>query len=238
MMIRLIALASFLSGQVALLYFAGFLRNWTPWGVDTAPGLAAGGILGDIVLLAVFGISHSLLARPAVKRRLFGRLQGRVARSVYNLVAAGTLGLLMGAWTPLPATLWHCGPGPVATVLDTVYWAGWALLAIAVCAIDVWHMFGLRQAFARNDADPPFSMRGPYRFVRHPIQLGFIAVMWATPHMTAGHALLAGALTGYSILATLALEEADLRRQLGQVYVAYSRQVPALLPRLFGRPPR
>lgn len=235
MIIRLVSLVSFALGPAALLYFAGFLRNWTPWGVDTAPGLPGGGVAGNLLLLGVFCLSHSLLARPAVKGRLFGRLQGRLSRSVYNLVAGATLGLLMWGWTPLPATWWDCPAGPARIMVETLYWAGWALLAAATGAIDALHMFGLRQAFSRTCGEPPFTMRGPYRLVRHPIQLALITVVWATPHMTAGHALLAGVLTAYSILATLALEEPDLRRQLGQTYVAYSRHVPALLPRLFGR---
>ena len=235
MIIRLAALFSSALGTAALLYFAGFLRNWTPRGVDTAPGLAGGGLAADLALLALFGISHSLLARPAIKQRLFGRLSARLSRSAYNLVTAATLGLLMWGWTPLPGVLWEAGSGAVRVMFECLYVGGWSLVLTAVCAIDPLHMFGLRQAFARNGGDPPFSTRGPYGYVRHPIQLGLMLAMWATPHMTAGHAMLAGFLSAYSIGATLALEERDLRRQLGQVYPAYARRVPALLPRLFRR---
>jgi protein-S-isoprenylcysteine O-methyltransferase Ste14 len=234
MLIRLVSLVSCALGSSALLYFAGFLRNWTAWGVDTAPGLPAG-IPGNLALLGVFCLFHSLLARPAVKQRLFGRLQARLSRGVYNLVAGASLGLLMWGWTPLPAPLWDVGPGLLSAICEMIFVAGWGLMLVAICAIDVWHMLGLRQAFSRSDVEPPFSTRGPYRLVRHPIQLGIMMALWASPHMTAGHALLAGVLSAYSVLATLALEEPDLRRQLGQPYLAYCRRVPALLPRLFGR---
>lgn len=235
MFIRIFSLLSSLVAASALMVFSGFLQNWTPKGIDTPFVFRGGGVAMNVVLLLAFGIGHSALARPAVKRMLFGTLNARMSRSVYNLVAGVQLGLLMAFWTPMPGTLWRFDSALGIGLAHAIFLFGWLLLFVATFAIDPWHMFGLRQAFSKQQAEPAFSMRGPYRFVRHPIQAGLILAFWATPHMTAGHALLAAFLTAYSVLATLHLEERDLHDQLGREYASYSKRVPALIPRLFGR---
>ena len=234
MLIRLFATLSALLASTALLLFAGFLQNWTPKGIDT-PGIFPGDWMLNALLLLAFCVGHSLLARPGIKQKLYGGLNAKLSRSAYNLVAAAQLGLLMYFWTPEPSTLWQLrSPAGVAATY-ALFGFAWVLLLVATAAIDPLHMFGLRQVFARRVAEPPFSMRGPYRLVRHPIQTGLILAFWATPHMTVGHAVLAASLTAYSVLATLGLEERDLGAELGQDYEHYKRRVPALLPGLPGR---
>jgi protein-S-isoprenylcysteine O-methyltransferase Ste14 len=232
MAIRFIALMSFLITQLVLLYFAGFLQSWTPKGVDTGPG---GSVVLNLALLLAFGLVHSALARPAVKQKLYGAFNEKLSRSIYNLIASAQLALVMYWWTPLRDTLWQFESGIGAGIAYALFGLGLGLLFWAIFAIDAWHFFGLRQAFGDLRSAPQFVVRGPYRLVRHPIQTGLILSIWATPHMTTGHALLAVFLTFYSVLATLMLEERDLRAQLGSDYEQYRRRVPALLPRVFGR---
>jgi protein-S-isoprenylcysteine O-methyltransferase Ste14 len=224
-MIPLFAVLSTLCALAVQLGFAGFLLDLTPKGIDTGAAAGPGGIWLDAVLLLLFGLVHSLLARPAVKRRL----PARAGRSLYNLIAAAQLVLLALCWAPLPATVWHVS-GPAAAACLLLFAAGNALVLWALASIDPLHFFGLRQAFAPSSPEPAFSLRGPYRLVRHPVQTGLIVVLWATPHMSAGHLLMAGVLTLYSIAATLALEERDLRAAVGADYDAYRSRVPALLP--------
>ncbi|HZX25542.1 MAG TPA: NnrU family protein, partial [Telluria sp.] len=222
MLIRIFAVFSFLATQAALLYYAGFLQNWTPVGVDTATG---GSLVQDLLLLLCFGLVHSALARPALKRMLYGALNERLNRTVYNLVASAQLGLLMACWSPWTLSLWHVDSAVGAGLVYAAFGAGLGLLFWAIFAIDPWHFFGLRQVFGQAPGpSAALSFRGPYRVLRHPIQTGVILAMWATPHMTAGHALLAAFMTFYSLLATLMLEERDLRAQFGADYERYQQR--------------
>lgn len=187
-------------------------------------------LLRNTALLLLFGVVHSLMARPAVKCRLYGAVPPRMERSVYTLVAAAQLAMIVVFWTPMPTPLWTVSSLAGIYTLYAAFVTGNLLLLWAIHCIDSLHFFGLRQAFCENAAEPVFSIRGPYRYVRHPIQTGLIMALWATPVMTQGHALLAGVLTLYSVTATLFLEERDLENTLSDSYVSYRRKVPALLP--------
>jgi len=231
MTIRVFALSAFLAAQAAQLYFIGFLQNWTPKGIDS--GSAASVPLAaacNLALLALFGLVHSLMARPAFKRGLRRLVPGELERSVYILVSGLQLAMIVFFWTPLPAPLWTIDSRWGMLAVVSLFVLGNLLLMWAVLSIDPWHFYGLRQAFSPAAQEPPFSMRGPYRRVRHPIQTGLIIALWAAPSMSFGHALLAGVLTLYSIMATLFLEERDLVNAMGDAYCAYRRKVPALLP--------
>jgi methanethiol S-methyltransferase len=231
MTIRFIALSAFLAAQAAQLYFIGFLQNWTPKGIDTGTvssiPLAA---VRDCALLALFGLLHSLMARPAFKQRLRCRIPRELERSVYILVSGVQLAMIVAFWTPMTAPLWTFDSRWGMLAVLGLFALGNLLLIWAILSIDQWHFYGLRQAFSPAAQEPPFSMRGPYRHVRHPIQTGLIIALWATPSMTVGHALLAGFLTLYSVIATLFLEERDLVNAMGDGYCAYRRKVPALIP--------
>ena len=231
MTIRIIAILIFLAVQASQLYFIGFLQNWTPLGIDTGiPDSVTVALLQNIALLLLFGAVHSVMARPAVKRRLYGALPHRLERSVYTLVAAAQLTTIVAFWAPIPAPLWTVSSQAGICAAYTLFIAGNLMLLWGIHCIDSLHFFGLRQAFYGEAAEPAFSMRGPYRYVRHPIQTGLIMTLWATPVMTQGHALLAGFLTLYSVAATLFLEEKDLESALGDSYASYRNKVPALLP--------
>jgi protein-S-isoprenylcysteine O-methyltransferase Ste14 len=231
MTLRLIALSAFLAAQAAQLYFIGFLQNWTPKGIDTGTAASAPrAAICNCLLLALFGLAHSLMARPAFKQRLRRIAPKELERSIYILVSGMQLAMIVVLWTPMPAPLWTVGSRLGMLAVLSLFALGNLLLIWAIHSIDQWHFYGLRQAFSRAAQEPPFSMRGPYRHVRHPIQTGLIIAFWATPSMTVGHALLAGFLSLYSVIATLVLEERDLVNAMGDAYCAYRSKVPALIP--------
>lgn len=230
-LMRCLAVSSFLAAQAVQLYFAGFLQNWTPKGIDTgSPASTPAAVVADCALLILFGLVHSLMARPFFKQALRRLAPATLERSLYILVASLQLAMIIVFWVPLPAPLWTITSKPGTLAVLGIFALGNLLLAWAIFSIDPFHFFGLRQVFSPAAPEPPFSMRGPYRTIRHPIQAGLIIALWATPSMTTGHALLAGTLTLYSICATLFLEERDLAAAIGSTYRNYRRDVPALLP--------
>jgi protein-S-isoprenylcysteine O-methyltransferase Ste14 len=225
MLLRMFALACCLAALAAMAAFAAFIQNWLPKNIDSGTPPFDGGLATNLLLLAAFGIVHSLMARPAFKRALYGKHRPALDRPLYILTSALQLWMLIAWWTPMPQALWHASAPWAMALWYALFALANLLVAWAVFSIDALHFFGLRQQ------EPPFALNGPYRFVRHPIQTGLILALWATPHMSAGHALMAAVLSAYSIAATLKLEERDLERALGDDYRAYRADVPALLPR-------
>jgi protein-S-isoprenylcysteine O-methyltransferase Ste14 len=220
------------------LYLIAFVGNlFVPRSVDVgpqAPALAAAAV--DLLLVAVFGLQHSVMARPAFKRWLTQALPAPVERSTYVLAASLALVLLFWQWRPLPATVWQA-QGGAAIALWAVCALGWATVLLSTFLIDHFDLFGLRQTWLHMVGRVPVPLRFRttllYRIVRHPIMLGFLLAFWFTPHMTAGHLLFAAGMTVY-ILVGVRHEERDLVRALGQDYVDYRRRTPAFIPGLPG----
>lgn len=230
-MIRCFAVSACLASLAALLYFAGFLQDWTPIGIDTGSAASTPrAVVANCALLIIFGLVHSLMARPFFKQGLRRVVPGELERSLYILVASMQLAMVVVFWTPLPAPLWTIDAHWGTLAILSLFAFGNLMLIWAIFSIDPWHFFGLRQVFSSAAPEPLFSMRGPYRHVRHPIQAGLIIMLWATPSMTVGHAVLAATLTLYSVTATLFLEERDLVNTIGPAYRTYRSKVPALLP--------
>jgi methanethiol S-methyltransferase len=154
-------------------------------------------------------------------------------RATFVLAASLTLALLFWLWRSIGGTAWNLA-GPGADALWALYAIGWTVAVSSTFLISHPDMFGLRQAWrhARRTTytSPPFTQRGLYRHIRHPLMAGFVLVFWSAPVMTAGHLLLAATATGY-ILAGIAFEEHDLIQSLGGTYTAYRAHVPALIPR-------
>lgn len=228
-------------GLAVLAYFAGFLIDLPlVKTVDRGSGLVASteaAVALDLALVLLFGVQHSVMARPWFKRWLTAVVPERIERATYVWASSLTLGLLMALWAPLPAEVWSFDNGVFGGFLVGLYAFGWFLAVSATFCIDHLELFGLRQAAARasSSASPRLIERFWYRVVRHPITLGWLIVVWATPEMSAGHLLLAVGLTWYCLVATT-YEERDLESAFGAGYREYRRRVPALLPR-FG-PPR
>jgi methanethiol S-methyltransferase len=217
-------------------YAIGFFADaGVPKGIDQGPRspwpLA---VAIDLLLLLLFAAQHTVMARPWFKRRWTRLVPGPAERATFVLCASLLLALLFWQWRPVGGTVWHLS-GPAAGVLLGVYAAGWVLAVGSTFIIDHFDLFGVRQAYlhARGATyrPPPFTQRGLYRHIRHPLMAGFVIIFWAAPAMTLGHLLFAAAATGY-IGVGITFEERDLRRDLGEPYRAYRRRVPALIPAL------
>jgi protein-S-isoprenylcysteine O-methyltransferase Ste14 len=190
-------------------------------------------VVVDVLLLGLFAVQHSVMARPAFKRVLTRILPKHVERSTYVLATAGVLTLVFWQWRPIPAVLWHVDSLPAEAVLWALFAAGWTLVVAMTFAIDHCDMFGLRQVARRlrglDESSPGFRLPWPYRLVRHPMMLGFFPAFLATPTMTASQLLFASLGCGY-ILVGVRLEERDLIDALPQ-YGDYAAATPRFVPR-------
>jgi methanethiol S-methyltransferase len=187
----------------------------------------------DVVLLGVFAVQHSVMARPAFKRRWTMLVPTHVERSTYVLASTAAMALLLWQWRPIPAVVWDVSAPTARAVLWLVYAAGWVWALSMTYAIDHLDLFGLRQV-ARHlrgfaTSTPSFAVPFPYRLVRHPMMIGFMVAFLATPTMTVGHLLFAGLGCAY-ILVGVRLEERDLSATL-PAYDEYARTTPRLIPR-------
>ena len=228
------ALACYLCMLAVLGYGAGFFANrGVPTSIDgSARGGWPGAVVIDLALLGLFAVQHTVMARPGFKRRWARRLPAAAERATFVLAASLALALLYWQWWPFGPELWRL-TGPGADVLLAVQASGWLLALGSTFLISHTDLFGLRQAWRRargaRYTPPPFTERGWYRWVRHPLMTGFLIVFWVTPVLTAGHLLFCVAATGY-ILIGIGFEERDLRRELGPAYASYAARVPALIP--------
>jgi protein-S-isoprenylcysteine O-methyltransferase Ste14 len=229
------AAAVYLFFLAVLGYAAGFFAgSGVPKGIDQGPRAAVPAAAAiDLLLLLLFAVQHTVMARPWFKRRWTRIVPGPAERASFVLAASLVLALLFWLWQPVSGTVWNL-PGPGAGALWAVYAAGWVVAVISTVLVSHADLFGLRQAWLHaRDArysPPPFTERGLYGRIRHPLMAGFVVIFWAAPVMTAGHLLFAAAATGY-ILAGVAFEEHDLTQSLGGTYAAYRARVPALIPR-------
>ncbi len=215
-------------------YAAGFLLGLgVPKGIDQGTHSAwPTAVAIDAALLLLFAVQHTVMARRGFKRRWTRVVPAPAERTTFVLCANLTLALLFWLWRPVPGTVWHVS-GLAAGALIALYSAGWVLALGATLMISHFDLFGLRQAYLHvrqaGYRPPPFTERGLYRVVRHPLMTGFLVIFWAVPVMSAGHLLFAAASTGY-ILVGIKFEERDLHRDIGDVYGSYRARVPALIP--------
>ncbi|MCK1745574.1 isoprenylcysteine carboxylmethyltransferase family protein [Bradyrhizobium sp. 139] len=236
--IPLYAIVSYGVFTASFLYALGFVGNYVvPKSIDVGSHTnLSEAIVVDLLLLGLFAIQHSVMARPAFKRWWTKFLPVACQRSTYVLLSSLILLLLFWQWRPIPTPVWQAS-GIAAWVLTGVHWLGWLIVLASTYMIDHFDLFGLRQAFfaLRGAEMPGQSFRTPllYKIVRHPLMLGFLLAFWATPEMTAGHLLFAVANTAY-ILVALQFEERDLVTEFGATYQQYRRRVPMLVPRIFG----
>lgn len=226
---------------VSFTYAIGFVGNiWVPRSVDNALSAPVGlAVLIDVALLGVFAIQHSVMARPAFKRWWTRFVPSSIERSTYVVLASGALLLLYWQWRTLPGIVWDVGLPAGRVLLWALFWLGWATVFFSSFMVSHFDLFELRQVYlawrGKHYCDLDFRVRYLYRLVRHPLMLGFLIAFWATPVMTVGHLLFSVATTGY-ILIALRLEEHDRVEALGEQYVAYRREVPALVPGARRRP--
>lgn len=221
----------------ALLYLIGFSANLlVPKSVDVGTALPlAEALFVNILLLALFALQHSIMARKGFKRGWTRVVPPAIERSTYVLAASGTLALLFWLWSPIPAPLIWRATHPLAIqALWSVFWLGWVMVLVSTFLINHFELFGLRQVFAyfanREVPAPQFATPLLYRYVRHPLYLGLSLSLWAVPEMTAGHLLYSAALSSYLILG-IWFEERDLIADFGDRYRRYRMEVGPLLPR-------
>ena len=223
-------------------FFATFLYSITFVGAFAVPRTVdAGGpqagtveaLLVNGALLLLFAVQHSVMARQEFKRRWTRVVPQSVERSTYVLLSSLVLALLFWQWRPMPAVVWDVEAAWARGAIWTIFALGWLLVLASTFMISHFDLFGLRQVWLRLRELPyrpiEFQLSFLYRFVRHPLLLGFLIAFWAAPTMTVGHLLFAVATTGY-ILVGVKLEERDLAQAHGEAYEAYRRTTPMLVP--------
>ena len=242
LLFAVVAYAVFFATFLYLIVFVGDLDfgALSPKTVDspasTLPIAAA--ILINVGLVALFGIQHSVMARQGFKRAWTKVVPKHAERSVYVLLASLALLVMFRFWQPMGAVVWDVGNSIAADILWLLFWSGWATVLISTFLINHFELFGLQQAWGnlrgREFASPRFHTPFLYRFVRHPLYLGFFLAFWSIPQMTAGHLLLAAGMSAYMLIA-IRYEERDLVAFHGRDYEDYRGRVGMLLPRLRNR---
>jgi protein-S-isoprenylcysteine O-methyltransferase Ste14 len=201
------------------------------------PGPLGAALVLDTLLLGLFAVQHSVMARPGFKRWWTRIVPRSIERSTYVLLASLALALLFWQWRPIPGTLWKVESQVGVAILYGLFALGWVIVLLATFMINHFDLFGLRQVWLYLIGAPyrPVGFRtpGPYRLVRHPLYVGWFFAFWSTPTMTVTHFVFALATAGY-ILVAIQLEERDLIAHLGNDYRDYRKRVPMLIPR-FGK---
>ena len=239
---RTLRFTAFLFGGVAyltflftILYAIGFVSGLiVPKAIDT--GAKSGifeAIIVDLALMSLFAIQHSVMARKSFRHWWTRFIPRSVERSTYVLCASLTLVLLFWQWRPMPAVIWNVQEPEMAMVIATLSFIGWVIVFTSTFMINHFELFRLHQVAnnlaGRDMPEPVFRTPFLYRFVRHPIYLGFIIAFWAAPTMSAGHLLFAAVTTAY-IFVGIMLEERDLVGMFGDEYRHYRERVSMLFP--------
>ena len=219
------------------LYAIGFIGNLlVPKSIDSAPLIPLASAIGvNILLLGVFALQHSIMARPAFKKWWTRHVPRPMERSTYVLFSSLALIAMFVFWQPMGGVIWEVHNPLGQAALYSLFALGWALVLLATFLINHFDLFGLRQVWLhfRGKAYTPLKFGTPwlYKYIRHPLYLGWFLAFWATPTMTVAHLLFAVMTTVYILLA-IQLEEKDLIAEHGERYIDYRKHVPMVIPRL------
>jgi protein-S-isoprenylcysteine O-methyltransferase Ste14 len=220
-----------------LLYAVGFLGNFgVPKSIDSGPdGSPLTALLVNASLLALFALQHSIMARPWFKRGWTRIVPEPVERSTYVLFSSSALLLMFWQWRPMGGVIWRVEPGVGQTVMLALYATGLLIVLLSTFLINHFDLFGLRQVYlyliGRKYTQLEFRTPFFYRYVRHPLYVGWLLTFWSAPVMTVAHLFFAAMTTAY-ILMAIQFEEADLTSMYGDKYRRYREQVPMIIPAL------
>jgi protein-S-isoprenylcysteine O-methyltransferase Ste14 len=221
---------------LSILYLIGFVGSLlVPKSINTGTvGPMGVSVLTNLVLLVIFALQNSVMARPGFKKVWTRIIPNAIERSSYILASTCALILLMAFWKPMPSIIWDVRSTSLGMAIYVVFWAGWGILLSSTFMIDHFDLFGLRQVYLtfkqRELTRGKFHKRFFYKLVRHPIMTGFLISFWATPMMTAGHFLFAISMTIYIYVAVKVFEEKDLIAEIGQPYIDYQAEVGPFFP--------
>ena len=230
------SLLSYAFFLLVFIYFIGFLSSiGVPKGIDSAVSRVSWpwAIVIDVLLITLFAIQHSGMARKAFKHWWLRFVPAPIERATYVLFSSAVLALMIWLWQPVSITVWRFESPLAVALLTSVYWLGWALVLVATFLISHLELFGIKQALdtvLRLKA-PDTSFKTPllYKLVRHPMYAGFLMAFWATPHMTVGRLVFAVTCTLYIVIGSR-LEEKDLLELFGDPYRRYQQRIGRLIP--------
>jgi len=233
----LYGIASYLVFFVTILYAIGFVMGLVvPKTIDADSGTNTStieAVVVNLLLMSLFAVQHSVMARKGFKAWWTQYVPKPIERSTYVLVSSACLLLLFWQWRPIPTVVWHVADHDAAVAVALLSLVGWVLVFMSTFLINHFELFGLSQVanhlLDKQVAPPRFRTPLLYKFVRHPLYLGFVIAFWAAPVMTVGHLLFAGVTTAY-IMVGIWLEERDLTDMFGDQYREYKQRVSMLIP--------
>ncbi len=235
-MVFVFGVLSYVVFLVAFLYAIGFVGNfYVPKTIDSGvEGQLLPSLIINLLLLSLFAVQHSVMARPVFKQWLCRIISPAAERSLYVLLSSVALLLVYWQWQPMTAVIWQVDNPILNYGINGIFVMGWLIVFLSTFMINHFELFGLQQIYAnlksQATTNPKFQTNYLYRLCRHPIMLGFVIAFWAAPVMTSGHLLFTVVTTVYIFIAVKFLEEKDLRKSIGEQYEAYQKKVPMIFP--------